>query len=179
MTIDPIAAVLGKKSPEKKKPVVSRNHQFHAARAGGGNQSFSCPKSLWLSPASSGRDRLSQRQPQLNLSHGFSLLSPKRKPPLPWALPMETEPFQLLVGFWPLPEAPLHILGLGMTKIPALDGNPISGLKIKPSLGLQTKPLQGLRVSAPCWCGFKQGLTPGSPGGIPGLGPAEPGVSAG
>lgn len=69
----------------------------------------------------------------------FPCSVPERKSPLAWALPMETEPFQLLVGFWPLPEAPLHILGLGTTKIPALDSNPISGLKTKPSLGLQTK----------------------------------------
>lgn len=143
MTRDPTAAVLGKKKiPEKKNnPVVSSNHQFHAARAGGGNQSFSCPRSLWFSPASSGRDGLSQRQPQFNLSHGFSLLSPKKKPPLSWALPTETEAFQLLVGFWPLPKTPLHILGLGTTKIPAWDSNPVSGFKIKPSLGLQTKAL--------------------------------------
>lgn len=67
----------GKKIPEKKasgeqKPPIS------CSRSWRWKSIFFLPKK---SPASSGRDGLSQRQPQLNLSHGFSLLSPTKKTP--------------------------------------------------------------------------------------------------
>ena len=113
-----------KKTNTAGSPVLSRNnHQFHAARFAGGSQSFCCPSSLHVSPASSGRGSLSQKQPQLNLSLGFAPVHHRKKPSLPWALPAEKVALGLVVVFWSLPDAPLHILALAR-QIPALDGSP-------------------------------------------------------